>query len=469
MTGTKQLGEYEIIEELGKGGFATVYRAVDTTLEREVALKVLDPLLMRDPTWVARFQREARAVARLKHPNIVTVYEIGEVEGMLYIAMELVDGPSLKDRITQGGRLSWGETVGIVSQVADALDYAHGEGVLHRDLKPGNILLDPRRGAVLSDFGFAKLVGESSMSVSASGGVVGTPAYIAPETWDGEKAMPQTDLYALGCIVYEMLSGEVLFSGDTPSVVIRKHLLDGPHSSKEWPEGVPEEAVGVLLKALAKEPRARYDGVIDFAQALAECAPISQSRPALAQEAGTPVSSLPRDKGDQHPMPTWLRVVAPAGLVLMGILLGMLLFWVLFPVEWTDAHSYDLSPAGRAEYIALVADSYISDRDWARADRYLDYWEPAEKQQAVADAIAIYEAESNQQKVYVVQEFAMAFGIPLPDTETALPETVPQIGLIERFRLPCLVFFLVLLISILGWLQLRYFSAVQNLTKTDRP
>jgi hypothetical protein len=139
------------------------------------------------------------------------------------------------------------------------------------------------------------------------------------------------------------------------------------------------------------------------------------------------------------------------GLVL-GLLLGMLLFWVLFPVEWTDAHSYDLSPVGKAEYVALVAASFSADKDATRAARYLDYWEPAEKEQAVADAIAIYEAEGDNAKVLAVQDFAMAVGIPLPDETAALPETVPQTSFFERVRIPCLVFFGVLLVLVLGWI-----------------
>lgn len=142
------------------------------------------------------------------------------------------------------------------------------------------------------------------------------------------------------------------------------------------------------------------------------------------------------------------------GLVL-GLLLGMLLFWVLFPVEWTDAHSYDLSPVGKAEYVALVADSFSLDKDATGAAQYLDYWEPAEKEQAVADAIAIYEAEGNTDKVLVVQDFAMAVGIPLPDETAALPETVPQTSFFERIRIPCLVFFGVLLVLVVGWVGYR--------------
>jgi hypothetical protein len=151
---------------------------------------------------------------------------------------------------------------------------------------------------------------------------------------------------------------------------------------------------------------------------------------------------------------TNLIIGVVVGLVL-GLLLGMLLFWVLFPVEWTDAHTYDLSPADKAEYVQLVADSFRLDKDATRAARYLDYWEPAEKQQAVADAIAIYEAEGNTDKVLVVQDFAMAVGIPLPDEAAPLPEAVPQTSLFERIRIPCLVFFGILLVLVLGWIGYR--------------
>ncbi|MCB0056844.1 MAG: serine/threonine protein kinase, partial [Caldilineaceae bacterium] len=154
----RHLGKYQIIEEIGKGGFATVYRARDLDLGPEVALKVLDPLLSRDPVWVARFRREARAVASLDHPRVVTVHEIGQAEGLLYIAMKLVEGGSLAQRLAEGSPLSWEETLRITGEISEALDFAHSQGVLHRDLKPANVLLDERSGAVLTDFGFARLV-----------------------------------------------------------------------------------------------------------------------------------------------------------------------------------------------------------------------------------------------------------------------------------------------------------------------
>jgi hypothetical protein len=268
MNTSTYLGKYQILGELGKGGFATVYRARDPDLGRDVALKVLDPLLTRDPVWVARFRREARAVASLDHPRVVTVHEIGQAEGSLYIAMRLVEGGSLRQRIETQGTLPWDEVVRLAGQIAEALDFAHGQGVLHRDLKPANVLLDPRLGAVLSDFGFASLVADNSLSISMSGGVVGTPAYIAPEVWEGDDPTPQTDVYALGCIVYELATGQMLFTGASTPAVMRAHFQ--PRKLPEtWPEGTPPGLNDVLLAALAQEPASRYAAAGELSAALA--------------------------------------------------------------------------------------------------------------------------------------------------------------------------------------------------------
>jgi hypothetical protein len=263
----RTLSRYRILEELGRGGFATVYRALDPDLDREVALKVLDPLLTRDPVWVARFRREARAVARLDHPHVVTIYEVGQAEGLLFIATRLVEGGTLAGRIRERGPLRWDEVVRLVGEIAEALDYAHDQGVIHRDLKAANVLLDGERGALLTDFGFASIVSESSYSVSISGGVVGTPQYIAPEVWEGQPATAQTDIYALGCILYEMVTGEHLFQGDTTPSVMRAHFQ--PLALPEtWPEGVPSGLEAVLERALAKELGNRFTRAGDLAEAV---------------------------------------------------------------------------------------------------------------------------------------------------------------------------------------------------------
>jgi len=287
---SQKLGKYEIIEEMGRGGFATVYRVRDPGLDREVALKVLHPLLMRGPEWVARFRREARAVARLDHSHIVTIYEVGQAEGLLYIAMRLVADGSLAQRIAKDGPLPWAELVQLVEQIASALDYAHDQGVIHRDLKAANVLLDSERGAQLTDFGFARMVSESTYSTSISGGVVGTPHYIAPEVWEDKPATTQTDVYALGCILYEMVIGEHLFQGDTTPAVMRAHFQ--PLKVQEtWPEGVPSGLGEVLHTALAKEPESRYLRAGELSEALAAlktdelAEPYAELEAAVAAEA----------------------------------------------------------------------------------------------------------------------------------------------------------------------------------------
>ena len=252
------LGKYRILEELGRGSFATVYRAEDTTLVREVALKILHPQLFNDPGSRGRFHREAQAIARLRHPRIITIHESGEIDTRHYIAMDLITGKSLQEWLTTRGHFTWDETLKLLGEVAEALDYAHSEGVIHRDLKPANIMLNPRSGAILTDFGFAKLVGESSlMSLSQSEGLIGTLAYIAPEIWDNHDHTPQSDIYALGCVVCELLTGQRLFDGKTFAAMTRQHST-GPQFSEIWPEGTPPGVESVLRKALARDPKERY-------------------------------------------------------------------------------------------------------------------------------------------------------------------------------------------------------------------
>ncbi len=266
---TDQLGRYEILEKIGEGGFAIVYRARDLELDRLVALKELRSMLLTDATWVKRFRREAQAIARLDHPQIVPIYDIGQAEGRHFLVMRLIDGSSLDEVIARRGPLPWNEAVNIALATAAGLDYAHSQGILHRDLKPGNILVDLERGPMLTDFGFAKLVGESHRSVTVSGDIVGTPHYIAPEAWEGEKATPQADIYALGCILYEIVTGQKLFQGETPPAIMMSHFkpLQLPTS---WPDNTPPTIAQVLRTALARKPGDRYQTAGAMAEALAD-------------------------------------------------------------------------------------------------------------------------------------------------------------------------------------------------------
>src|SRR5215213_26326 len=253
----QRFDKYQILAELGAGGFATVYRALDTTLDREVALKILHPQLLTDQRFVQNFRQEAKTLAALRHQQIITIYEVSETDGRLFIAMDLAHGRSLAQSITRRGRIPWNETLALLRPVCEALDYAHSQNVVHRDLKPANLLLDTRRGVLLTDFGFARLMAENTMSMSLSGGIVGTPGYIAPEVWEENAANVPVDIYALGCIVYEMLTGDVMFKGKTPIQAVYAHSR-GPQFPVTWPTDVPAKLTVVLTKTLAREPAARY-------------------------------------------------------------------------------------------------------------------------------------------------------------------------------------------------------------------
>ena len=260
-----KLGKYEILEELGRGGFGVVYKARDTVLDRIVAVKVLHPNLVNDLSFVSRFRNEAQLAAQLDHSNIVSVYDFGEYQGLYYIAMAYMPGGSLKDLLQKKGSLPEEEALTILRKVSDGLSYAHKKGIIHRDLKPGNILFDEEGQARISDLGFAKaLHTDSSVSLSMSGGLVGTPAYMAPEVWRGEPATLQTDIYSLGCILYEMLTGEVLFEGKTPAEVMTKHLIDGPIFNAQLSGSVRQ----LIAKALATAPANRHGSIEEFSAEL---------------------------------------------------------------------------------------------------------------------------------------------------------------------------------------------------------
>ena len=219
-----RIGKYEIIEELGRGGFATVYRARDVELERVVALKVLHPHYAEDKQFVDRFRQEARAAARLRHPHIVTVYETGEADGQLYIAMEYLPGRTLQALLDAEGALFLERALPILEQVAEALDYAHAQGVVHRNVKPGNVMVEQAAEGVratLTDFGLVKALAAST-ALTSRGTLLGSPEYMSPEQADPQRAGevgPAADRYALGVVAYQMLTGRVPFPGNTPATL----------------------------------------------------------------------------------------------------------------------------------------------------------------------------------------------------------------------------------------------------------
>jgi hypothetical protein len=282
----RTLGKYELFEELGRGGFGTVYRARDTVLDVERAVKVLHPALLAAPEFIERFKREAKFAAWLEHPHIMPIYEVAEEKGAWYLVMKYLPGGSLKDVLKREDRLSFARALEVARQAAEALDYAHQQGLVHRDVKPGNLLFDSGGSVRLSDFGFAKALSPADGgALSTSGSMIGTPSYMAPEVWQGGEVTPSTDQYSLACMFFEMLTGQALFEGDSPPQVMTKHMLAGPKFPENWPAGVPEGLGDVLRKALDKDPAGRFPSATTFVNAIAQLGMDEQARRITASKA----------------------------------------------------------------------------------------------------------------------------------------------------------------------------------------
>lgn len=299
----QNVGPYRVLEQLGQGGMATVYKAYHAALDRYVALKVLHPAFREEATFLARFTREARVVARLEHPNIVPIYDFSEQDGQPYLVMKYIEGETLKARLARDP-LSAEEAVRVVQSVGAALAFAHGKGILHRDIKPSNILLTPDGGIYLADFGLARIA-QSGESTLSSDMMLGTPHYISPEQAQGMKNLDEgTDIYSFGVVLYELSVGRVPFNADTPFSIIHDHIftpLPLPHTINP---NVPPAVERVLLKALAKDRKDRYADVDSLVKAFAaavrgvqdggRAATTGASKPELpATERGSPKPVLP--------------------------------------------------------------------------------------------------------------------------------------------------------------------------------
>ncbi len=265
----QSLGRYHILEQLGEGGMAIVYKAYDTRLERDVAVKVirrgafppdhLDQILKR-------FERESKALAKLFHPNIVKVLDFGNYEGSPFMVLEYSPGGTLKQRL--GKPIPWQESIPLLLPLARALEYAHGQGIIHRDVKPSNILLTKTNQPLLTDFGIAKILERGDATTLTGTGVgVGTPEYMAPEQWTG-KAGVQSDIYSLGVILYEMVTGRKPYVADTPAAILLKQATEPLPRPTQFVPGLPESVEKVLIKALAKNPEDRFVNMAGFTSAM---------------------------------------------------------------------------------------------------------------------------------------------------------------------------------------------------------
>ena len=261
----ENIGRYEVKSELGRGGMATVYRAYDPNSGREVAIKVLPREMLHDPQVRSRFEREIKLIAALEHSVIVPIYDAGEFNEQPYFVMRFMNGGSLSD-IIEKGPIPLEDTAKIVEKIAQGLAYAHRKGVIHRDLKPDNILFDENGEPFISDFGVAKFA-ESASNLTGSG-VIGTPAYMSPEQAQGIEIDIRSDVYGLGVIVYQMLTGHQPYSADTPMGVVVKHITEPvPEILKALPN-LPEEVDAVIKTAMAKDKDQRYQNTIELAKAL---------------------------------------------------------------------------------------------------------------------------------------------------------------------------------------------------------
>jgi len=317
----QHLGPYRILEQIGTGGMATVYKAYQPSMDRYVAVKVISPHFAQDETFLRRFRREAKAVASLEHPHILPVYDFGEAEGRPYLVMRFVDSGTLKDRLAQG-TLSLSDVNRIVGQIGSALDYAHRMGVIHRDVKPSNVLLDHDGNAFLTDFGLAKMV-EASVQLTGTGVGIGTPAYMSPEQGKGERVDHRADIYSLGVMLYEMVTGQVPFQAETPIAVVVKHITDPLPLPRSIQPDLPEPIERVILKALAKAPDDRFQTAAEMVQALdaavraAEAA--ARTEPVVEVAPASVAAPPPR----RLRLPRWAAWLAGGVVAILALLLLM--------------------------------------------------------------------------------------------------------------------------------------------------
>ncbi|HEX2046713.1 MAG TPA: protein kinase [Acidimicrobiales bacterium] len=268
-------GRYRLKRLIAKGGMAEVWEAFDDILGRPVAVKILLPHLAADDSFRERFRREAVAAARLAHPNVVATFDTGTDDGITFIVMELVDAPNLRHVLNESGPMPPGRVVHIAAQVADALDYAHRNGVVHRDVKPPNILVCPDGRVKVADFGIAKAVEDTqagraapSDALTSTGSIIGTAQYLSPEQVDGRAVDGRSDVYSLGVVLYEMLCGRPPFSGETDMAVALKHVTAHPLAPRQVRAGIPKAIEEVVLRAMAKAPEARFQTAGELQTAL---------------------------------------------------------------------------------------------------------------------------------------------------------------------------------------------------------
>src|SRR4051794_7303352 len=300
MTTPQVLGErYEIGGVLGRGGMAEGHRGRDLRLGREVAVKVLRSDLARDPSFQVRFPREAQAAASLNHPAIVGVYDPGEdrpASGATpYIVMEYVEGQTLRDVLRRDGVLSPERAMSLAADICGALDFSHRNGIVHRDVKPGNVMITPQGSVKVMDFGIARAVSDSAATMTSTAAVIGTAQYLSPEQARGEGVDARSDVYSLGCLLYELVTGAPPFTGDSPVSVAYQHVREDPRLPSSINRQIPPELDAILLKAMSKNPANRYQSAADMRNDLlrALAGQRVEATPVMGEEEKTTILAAP--------------------------------------------------------------------------------------------------------------------------------------------------------------------------------
>jgi len=386
------LGPYRVLDRIGAGGMATVYRAYHAAMDRYVAIKVLPRHLARDPDFRARFMREARTIARLEHRHILTVHDVAEEDGVPFLVMRYTTSGDLSSLIAQRS-LTITRAVQLISQVASALAYAHRQGVIHRDVKPANVLIGPDGDALLTDFGIAKIY-EDTLQLTSEGVMVGTPAYMAPEQLQGQPVDARTDVYALGVVLYQALTGELPFVAETPLAVALMHIHSAMRPPRQVNPSIPEALERVVLRAMAKSPNDRFQTTDEMAEALQDAlvdlskqtAKIDQKiehrteppLPAPQVPPPTPAPAPPPSAAPHRLAPLWLG----AGAVTIAVLALVVAF--IRPGRAPSDTTPEAPPAGPARLSANLRFPAVAskindlavagDAIWAATDGGLVRW-----------------------------------------------------------------------------------------------
>jgi len=364
-TGSTFAGRYQIIEELGKGGMGKVYKAQDTDLKEKVAIKLLKPEIAADKKTIERFRNELKFARKIRHKNVCQMYDLNKEEGAHYITMEYVDGKDLKGMIRMMGQLSSGKTIFIAKQVCEGLTEAHKLGVVHRDLKPQNVMVDEDGNARIMDFGIARSL--KTKGITATGVMIGTPEYMSPEQVEGKDVDQRSDIYSLGVILYEMVTGRVPFEGDTPFTIGVKHKSEEPKDPKELNSQLPEDLNLVILRCLEKDREKRYQSA---GEVRAELTRIEKGIPTTEIE-------IPKKKpltSREITVTFGLKKLFIPALVVAALIIAAVVIWQLLPKK----EAIPVIPSGKPSLAVMYFENNTGEES-------LDHWRKALSELLIAD------------------------------------------------------------------------------------